>query len=108
MGVKFSQLPQATTVAADDQIAMLDVSANVLTRVPIAHATTAEAYGKGSTTEFGHLKISDTYATVVGNAAAGVAASQAALKMVYDYAKEAPDAPLTVVNGQICVTYQTE
>lgn len=106
-GVMFSQLPDATEVSSNDQIAMLDVSGNVLTKTPIAHASTSVAYGIGSTSNFGHLKISDTYSTVVGDAASGVAASQAALKAVYDQALIGPDIPLSVVNGQLCVTYQT-
>jgi len=108
MGVKYSQLPNATAVAADDQIAMLDVSANLLTKIPVAHASGTTAFGTGNSESFGHVKVSDTYDTVIGGASAGIAASQAALKAVYDVARVAPDAPLHVVDGKICVTYETE
>ena len=107
MGVKYSELPNASAVAANDQIAMLDVSANLLTKIPIAHAGATTAFGVGNSTNYGHTKVSDTYDTVVGSAADGLAASQAALKAVYDIAKVAPDAPLQVVDGKICVRYET-
>lgn len=105
MGVKYSQLPDAASVAANDQIAMLDVSGNILTKIPVNHAYGTTAFGLGDSTHYGHTKLSDTYDVVVGNASSGIGASQAALKAVYDYAKAAPDAPLTVVNGELCITY---
>lgn len=109
MGVKYSQLPVATDVAANDQIAMLDVSGEVLTRIPVAHASTADAFGKGNSTQFGHVKVSDVYSSTVGGAADGVAASQSALKAVYDLASQpSTDVPLSVVDGKICVTYTTD
>ena len=48
---------------------------------PKNHATSATTYGKGSTSNFGHLKISDSYTSSAGNASDGVAASS---KAVYD------------------------
>lgn len=109
MGVKFSQLPDLTgSVASDDKIALLDVSNNVLTKVPISHASSDTAFGAGDETHFGHVKLSDTYDRIVGAAADSVAASQAALKIVYDLASQpSTDVPLSVVNGEICVTYET-
>ena len=107
MGVKYSQLPDASTIAADDKIAMLDVSGNILTKINVDHAFASTACGIGNTTKFGHVKLSDTYDQIVGNASSGIGASQAALKAVYDYAKEAPDAPLSVVDGKLCITYTT-
>ena len=107
MGVKYSQLPNASAVAADDQIAMLDVSANLLTKIPVSHASSSTAFGVGNATNYGHIKLSDTYDTVVGGASEGIGASQSALKAVYDLATAAPDVPLSVVNGEICVTYTT-
>jgi len=53
--------------------------------------------------------LSDVYSSTVGGAAEGIGASQAALKAVYDLASQpSTDVPLSVVNGQICVTYTTD
>lgn len=105
MGVKFSQLPNATDVAANDQIAMLDVSGSILTKIPVAHATTATSFGLGTTANYGHVKVSNVYDTVVPGE--GIVPTQAALKAVYDQALIGPDIPLSVVDGKLCVTYQT-
>ena len=83
MGVKYSQLPIASEVAADDYVAVLDTSEGILKRTEVGHASTSTAYGVGSSTEFGHVKVSDTYSATVGGAADGVAASQQALHEVY-------------------------
>lgn len=48
-------------------------------KAPNDHASTATTYGKGTTTKYGHLKISDTYDSSVGGASDGIAASQKAL-----------------------------
>lgn len=55
---------------------------------PEAHASTSSGYGCGTTTQYGHVKLSDNYASSAGSASAGVAASSKAL---YDaYTKLAP------------------
>ena len=55
---------------------------------PEAHASTSSEYGGGTSTQYGHVKLSDNYASSVGSASAGVAASSKAL---YDaYTKLAP------------------
>lgn len=59
MGVKFSQLPVASSVASDDYIAVLDTSENILKRTPISHASTATQYGIGGTSNYGHNKLLD-------------------------------------------------
>lgn len=51
---------------------------------PTSHASTATTYGIGSTTNYGHLKICDTYTASCGDAAAGVAASQKAVYNAYN------------------------
>ena len=57
-------------------------------RTPEAHASTSSEYGCGTTTQYGHVKLSDNYASSAGSASAGVAASSKAL---YDaYTKLAP------------------
>ena len=50
---------------------------------PISHAVTATTYGKGTGTVYGHVKLSDTYTSSVGDASSGVAASQKALFDAY-------------------------
>ena len=60
-------------------------------RAPINHATTATTYGMGTASNYGHVKLSDTYASKVTNGAAanGLAASQNALHNVYGFASHA-------------------
>lgn len=58
----------------------------VNTRPAINHASTANTYGVGNASYFGHVKVSDTYATAIngGNAAGGIAASQHAIYNAYN------------------------
>lgn len=62
------------------------INSAVAGKAPTSHASSATTYGVGTASVFGHLKISDTYATVVGAATDGIAASQKALNDVYAYA----------------------
>ena len=55
---------------------------------PKVHADTTDKYGKGSSTKFGHVKVSDTYKSSIGSAVDGVAASQASLYEVYRLANK--------------------
>ena len=59
---------------------------NITTKAPILHASTASTYGVGNVSNYGHVKLSDTYATKVSNGAAanGVAVSQNALYNAYN------------------------
>ena len=84
MGVKFSQLPVAAEVVADDYFAVLDTSDSILKRTTANHAVGTTAFGMGNTTNFGHVKLSDAFATTVGGAADGVGASQSALNAAYE------------------------
>ena len=86
MGVKFSELHEMPTqeVAVDDYLAILDTSAGTLKRTQAYHASEGEAFGKGSPTMFGHLKISDSYVTEVGGAEDGIAASQLCVYNTYN------------------------
>lgn len=52
-------------------------------KAPKSHASTDSIYGKGTTSAFGHLKVSDNYASSAGAAADGVAASSKALSDAY-------------------------
>ena len=51
-------------------------------KAPKAHASADSTYGKGTTSAFGHLKVSDNYASSAG-AADGVAPSSKALSDAY-------------------------
>lgn len=53
---------------------------------PKSHASTATTYGQGNASNYGHVKLSDTYSSSVSgaNAAGGVGASQNALYNAYN------------------------
>ncbi len=55
-------------------------------KAPTAHASTATTYGLGTASNYGHVKLSDTYATAVTNGAAanGIVPSQNALYNAYN------------------------
>ena len=50
---------------------------------PTSHASTATTYGVGNASNYGHVKLSDTYDSNVGAAANAIGASQTALHTVY-------------------------
>lgn len=54
-------------------------------KAPTSHVSDLTTYGVGNADCYGHLKISDTYTSVLG-ACEGVAASQLAVACVYDFA----------------------
>ena len=55
-------------------------------KAPTSHASTDTTYGAGNASNYGHVKLSDTYTSKQdgGNAAGGVAASQNALYAAYN------------------------
>lgn len=59
MGTKFSELPEASSVAADDYIAVLNCSENTLMKTHVSHASEDPAYGLGTVDKYGHVKIVD-------------------------------------------------
>lgn len=61
------------------------VSANRDTKAPKSHASTATTYGIGTSSNYGHVKLSDSTSTTSG-ASAGVAATPTAVKAAYDKA----------------------
>ena len=63
------------------------------TKAPTNHASANNTYGLGSSSNYGHVKISDTYSSEVSGD--GIAASQKALHDVYAAAIAAGGAPLT-------------
>lgn len=60
------------------------LNASINQKAPINHASTATTYGVGSTTNFGHVKLSDNYTTSAGAASTGVGASSAAVANCYN------------------------
>ena len=70
----------STKYAREDHVHPTDAS-----RAPESHASTATTYGLGDASNYGHVKLSDTYSSKVsnGDAAHGLAASQNALYNAY-------------------------
>ena len=60
-------------------------------KAPIAHAVDADTYGTGSSTVFGHVKLSSATTSTSGPGK-GIAATPAAVKLAYDLANEAKTA----------------
>jgi len=52
-------------------------------KAPVNHASATTDYGVGTASAYGHLKVSDTYDSLVGCACDGIAASQLALHCTY-------------------------
>lgn len=78
---------QASAAAANGIGASQNALYNAyVNRAPISHASTGTTYGIGNASNYGHVKLSDTYATKQSSAAAanGVGASQNALYNVYN------------------------
>lgn len=69
-------------------------------KAPISHAAVESTYGVGTATAYGHLRISDTYASDIGDP--GAAASQSALYNVYNYAKQIASSGATLGNTVGC------
>ena len=57
-------------------------------KAPMSHASTATTYGKGDSTNYGHVKLSDSTDSTSG-VADGIAATPAAVKKAYDLANNA-------------------
>ena len=81
----------ASSVSGGDAAGGVAASQNALynayaNRAPISHAASATTYGQGNASNYGHVKLSDTYASKVTNGAAanGLAASQNALYNGYN------------------------
>lgn len=70
-------------------------------KAPTSHASSATTYGVGSADNYGHLKISDTYTSVLA-ACSGVAASQKALACVYAVAAAAAAGNVSLGNTAGC------
>lgn len=51
---------------------------------PVNHATTSTTYGAGSSTNYGHVKLSDNYTSSAGAASTGISASSKAVADAYN------------------------
>ena len=76
-------------------------------KAPKNHATSATTYGKGTTSAFGHLKVSDVYDSSVSgaNASGAVAASQNALYNAYAALLALCDQNATDVSGKAVIAH---
>lgn len=102
---------QATAIAdakkaATDHIANKnnphDVTASQVGAAPTAHASSATTYGIGTSSNYGHVKLSDSVSSTSA-ASAGVAASPKAVKSAYDLANAALPKAGGTVTGEINV-----
>ena len=69
-------------------------------RTPTAHASTATTYGVGNASNYGHVKLSDTWTSSVGAAANAIGASQAAL---YNSSYNATNKEYTFTGGKFAL-----
>lgn len=85
MGIKFSELPSATPteVASDDYLAILDSSENTTKKITVDHSSPNKSFGGGTSTAFGHVKLSDNFQSNIGGADSSLGASQEALHNLY-------------------------
>ncbi len=70
-------------------------------RTPIAHASAATTYGVGNASNYGHVKLSDTYTSSVGASASAIGASQAALYNAYDVLNKKFGGYLSLTGGTL-------
>ncbi len=94
-----------TAFARGDHVHPVDTS-----RAPTSHASTATTYGAGSSTNYGHVKLSDATNGTATAASGGTAASPKAvadaLKAAKDYA-DTLDTGVTGVKGNAETDYRT-
>lgn len=92
----------ANGVAASQNAVYNAYNALNTSKAPTDHAVAATTYGQGTATLFGHVKISDTYASSVdgANAAGGIAASQNAVYNAYNALKVTVDDHTNSINSK--------
>lgn len=78
----------AAQTAADAQSAAEAAQAAVGGKAPKNHASTITTYGKGTSTNYGHVKLSDSILST-SDTAGGTAATPGAVKKAYDLANRA-------------------
>ncbi len=76
----------AAQTATDAQTAAEDAQTAADGKAPTAHASTGTTYGKGTTSYYGHVKLSDSTSSTSAAASGGIAATPAAVKAAYDLA----------------------
>lgn len=76
----------AAQAATDAQTAAEDAQTAASGKAPTAHASTSTTYGKGTTSDYGHVKLSDSTSSTSAAASGGIAATPAAVKAAYDLA----------------------
>ena len=86
------------------------VNTEMRTTAPAFHASSANTYGVGTDSEYGHVKLSDSYDYVnPPDISDGIAATPTALKGVWSFAKTAADrgaSITTTANNNISWTYR--
>lgn len=83
----------ALTAAQDAQSNASSALTEAQSKAPKNHASTGTTYGKGTTSNYGHVKLSDSTNSTSAAASGGVAATPAAVKAAYDLANgKAPKA----------------
>lgn len=86
------------------------VNTEIRTTAPTSHASSENTYGVGTDSEYGHVKLSDSYDYVnPPGISDGIAATPTALKGVWSFAKEAADrgaGVTTTANNNISWTYR--
>ena len=86
------------------------VNTEIRTTAPTSHASSENTYGVGTDSEYGHVKLSDSYDYVnPPGISDGIAATPTALKGVWSFAKTAADSGAgvtTTVNNNISWTYR--
>lgn len=66
------------------------------TKAPTSHASTGTTYGKGTSSNYGHVKLSDSVSSTSSAASGGIAATPSAVKAAYDLADTANGAASAV------------
>lgn len=86
------------------------VNTEIRTTAPAYHASSENTYGVGTASEYGHVKLSDSYDYVnPPGISDGIASTPTALKGVWSFAKEAADrgaSITTTANNNISWTYR--
>lgn len=85
------EIPEGTTVdsamssTSTNPVQNKVVNSALSGKAPTSHASSATTYGAGSSSNYGHVKLSDSTSSTSG-ASSGVAATPAAVKAAYDLA----------------------
>lgn len=105
--VKLSDAYKTSGGAAADGVAASSKAVNDCynNRAPIAHASADTTYGAASTNNYGHVKLSNTYATQASGS--GIAASQKAVYDAYTASIDFTNSKAFVRSESATVTFQS-